>query len=194
VAQTRAFSTLYLASTALTTLWAGRKDLFSELAKLPEIGRKLLDTCAGLVQPTARREDLDRIYFLGSGARYGLACELSLKMKEMSLSHSEPFHFLEFRHGPMSMVTPGTLLVGLLSEENRAHEQSVLAEIAAKGASLLTMAERDAGLSFSSGLAECLRNVLYLPAGQLLGFERALSKGLDPDRPNNLSAVVRLSH
>jgi glucosamine--fructose-6-phosphate aminotransferase (isomerizing) len=121
-----------------------------------------------------------------------LACELSLKMKEMSLSHSEPFHFMEFRHGPMSMVTPSTLLIGLLSEQNRAQEQAVLDEMAQRGARVLVMADTGADVSFQSGVDEAARNVLCLPIGQLIAFERALHKSLDPDRPHNLTAVVRL--
>ena len=69
---------------------------------------------------------LDRFYFLGSGIRYGLACEANLKMKEMTLTHSEAFHFLEFRHGPMSMVNSETAVIGLLSDANRVHEMAVL--------------------------------------------------------------------
>ena len=46
--------------------------------------------------------------------------------------------------------------------------------------------------SRSSGLDEAVRNVLYLPVGQLIAFERSLSKGLDPDRPSNLDSVVKL--
>jgi glucosamine--fructose-6-phosphate aminotransferase (isomerizing) len=49
------------------------------------------------------------------------------------------------------------------------------------------------GLSRSaSGLDEIIRNVLYLPMGQLIAFERSLYKGLNPDLPNNLDAVVKL--
>jgi glucosamine--fructose-6-phosphate aminotransferase (isomerizing) len=113
-------------------------------------------------------------------------------MKEMGLCFSEPFHFMEFRHGPMSMVTPSTLLVGLRSEQNRDHEQVVLDEMQQRGARLLVMAEARADVVFVSGADEALRNVLYLPIGQLLAFERSLHKALDPDRPHNLDAVVRL--
>ena len=70
--------------------------------------------------------NFDRFYFLGSGIRYGLACEVNLKMKEMTLTHSEPFHFLEFRHGPMSMVNEKAVVIGMLSEKNFSHEQAVL--------------------------------------------------------------------
>ena len=145
-------------------------------------------------QQLGREAAIDRFYFLGSGARYGLACELSLKMKEMSLSHSEPFHVMEFRHGPMSMVTPNTLLVGLLSESNCTQELRVLDEMRARGARILAIGERDSDVNFASGVSEAGRNVLYLPIGQLIAFERALSKGLNPDRPNNLDAVVKLSN
>ncbi len=192
VVQTRAFSTLYLATVVLATLWSGRDNLMNQLGKLPEVGRRLLSIYGGLPAQLVDDDSIDRFYFLGSGPRYGLACELSLKMKEMSLSHSEPFHFMEFRHGPMSMVTPSTLLVGLRSDLNRMHEQAVLNEMSRRGARLLVMAESDAEVEFHSSIDEALRNVLYLPLGQLVAFEQAIHKSFDPDRPHNLTAVVRL--
>ena len=136
---------------------------------------------------------LERFYWLGSGARHGLACELSLKMKEMSLTHSEPFHFMEFRHGPKSMVTPQALVVGLRSSHSSAHEMAVLQDVRTLGGRVLDMAEDGSDVRFVSGLAEAVRDVLYLPVGQLIAFERSLSKGLNPDRPTNLDTVVKLS-
>ncbi|MFN8421762.1 MAG: SIS domain-containing protein, partial [Anaerolineae bacterium] len=70
--------------------------------------------------------------------------------------------------------------------------EAVLREMAARGATIMALAERDAEVVFSSGVPELLRNVLYLPVGQMLGYERSLWRGLNPDRPNNLEAVVRL--
>ncbi len=192
VAQTRAFSALYLATVALVALWAGQEELLAQMERLPQAAARLLERYAELPAQWVHRETLDRFYFLGSGPRYGLACELSLKMKEMSLSHSEPFHFLEFRHGPMSMVTPSTLIVGLLSEANRAAEQAVLEEMRARGAQVLTLAETNADVPLQSGVTELVRNALYLPIGQLIAFERALYNSLDPDHPHNLNAVVTL--
>ncbi len=200
VAQTRAFSTLYLGTVALACLWSGRRDMFDCLDRLPEIGRRLLDAFSSLAADLGRDESLDRFYFLGSGPRYGLACELSLKMKEMSLSHSEPFHFMEFRHGPKSMVTPGALVVGLRSTGNASQEALVLEDVETLGGHTLTMGEDGSAspmepgqVRFESGLEEAVRNVLYLPVGQLLAFEHSLAKGLDPDRPTHLEAVVKLS-
>ena len=192
VAQTRAFSTLYLAATALASIWAGQQDRLAELVKLPKAGRRLLADLPGLAHDLGTDRSLERFYFLGSGPRYGLACELSLKMKEMSLSHSEPFHFLEFRHGPQSMTTPETLMVGLLSEVNRQRELAVLDEMRQRGAKILTISETNTEVAFASGISEAMRNVLYLPIGQLLAFERSLDRGLNPDQPHNLTAVVHL--
>jgi glucosamine--fructose-6-phosphate aminotransferase (isomerizing) len=121
-----------------------------------------------------------------------------LKMKEMSLSPSEAFHFLEFRHGPKSVVAPGTLVIGLLSDAAYIEEIKVLAEMRALGAKVLALVENNEDLpadyvvELHSGVRELHRSVLFLPVLQLLAFYRSVEKGLDPDRPNNLDAVVRL--
>jgi glucosamine--fructose-6-phosphate aminotransferase (isomerizing) len=197
VAQTRAFSSLFLGTVALACLWAHRDDLFDSLGRLPEAGKRILEEYAPLAAELGVDESLDRFYFLGSGARYGLACELSLKMKEMSLSHSEPFHFLEFRHGPKSMVTARTLVVGLRSSANASPESAVLEDVSALKGRILAMGEEAAdggrAVAFRSGLDEAVRDVLYLPVGQLIALERSLSKGLNPDQPTNLDTVVILS-
>jgi glucosamine--fructose-6-phosphate aminotransferase (isomerizing) len=192
VAQTRAFSTLYLATLGLTALWAGRPDLLAALDRLPTAGRRVLEKYTSLAQSLGQRMEFDRFYILGSGPRYGLACELSLKMKEMSLSHSEPFHFLEFRHGPKAMVTPSTLVIGLVSGANYAQESGVLAEMSALKGQVLEVGENGRDVAFESGIDEDIYNILYLPTVQLLAFEHSMAKGLNPDRPYNLEAVVRL--
>jgi glucosamine--fructose-6-phosphate aminotransferase (isomerizing) len=193
VAQTRAFSTLYLATVASACLWAGRTDLFNSLWQLPDAGRHILDRYLPLAAELGGDAALDRFYWLGSGPRQGLACELSLKMKEMSLTHSEPFHFMEFRHGPKSMVTSQTLVIGLRSTRNGSYEAAVLEDVKALGGRVLDMAEDGGEVKLASGLDEDVRNVLYLPVGQLIAFERSLSKDLNPDQPNNLDTVVKLS-
>lgn len=117
----------------------------------------------------------------------------------MSLSVAEAFHFLEFRHGPMSMVNDQTLVVGLVSESARSFEIAVLREMRALGAKTLVLSEQpvpedaaDYQVTFDSGLPEASRLVLYLPVLQLLGFYRSITNGLDPDQPHNLTAVVEL--
>jgi len=193
VAQTRAFSTLYVAAVYLVHVFAGHSQELASMQRLPEVCSALIQKYGDFAQKTAVGDQIDRIYFLGSGARYGLACELNLKMKEMSLSHAEAFHFLEFRHGPQSMVTPSTLVVGLLSDAQRTQEEAVLEEMKARGAVVVSLGESGTTVEFSSGVPESLRNALYLPIGQLFAYYRSMQKGLNPDAPHHLTAVVKLS-
>lgn len=193
VAQTRAFSGLYLATIALAALWRDDRTLGSDLRGLPAALAPLLDRYGPPLEKLGADLTIDRFYFLGSGIRYALACELSLKMKEMTLSHSEPFHFMEFRHGPKSMITPDALVVALVSDERRTDDTAVVADMQALGARTLTIGSGDTDVVFGSALGEIASSVLYLPFGQIVALGRSLAKGLNPDHPENLDAVVVLA-
>ena len=192
VAQTRSFATMYVAATAFCAKVAGRDDLISAMMKLPDVGNWVIGNYESYAKSLGVNLSFDRFYFLGSGIRYGLACEVNLKMKEMTLTHSEPFHFLEFRHGPMSMVNQTAVVVGMLSDVNQAHEAKVLSEMQALGGTVASLGESEANVVFESGIPESVRGVLFLPVLQLMAFYRSVAKGLNPDRPKNLTAVVKL--
>jgi len=192
MAQTRSFASMFVAVSVFCARMAGQDDLLEPMNKLPQAGDWLIDKYESFAKELGENLDFDRFYFLGSGIRYGLACEANLKMKEMTLTNSEPFHFLEFRHGPMSMVNGNTVVVGMLSDANRFHEARVLAEMKMLGAAVAVLGESDADVELESQIPESVRGVLYLPVLQLMAFHRAVAKGLNPDRPNNLTAVVKL--
>ncbi len=193
VAQTRSFASMFVAATAMCARMAGRDELLASMNALPEIGNLVISNYESLAKELGGNMRYDRFYFLGSGLRYGLACEVNLKMKEMTLTHSEPFHFLEFRHGPMSMVNENAVVVGMVSESNLSHEKAVMNEMQALGGKIVALAESEADVSFMSQVPEQVRGVLYLPVLQLMAYHRSLAKGLNPDRPTNLTAVVKLN-
>jgi glucosamine--fructose-6-phosphate aminotransferase (isomerizing) len=124
-----------------------------------------------------------------------------LKMKEMSLSYSEAFHVLDFRHGPMSMVNEKSIVVGLLSESALEQEVEVMKDMRKLGARVLMISEKSYPdlesigdlILLNTGLPGWAHAQSYLPVLQLFAYYRSVSKGLDPDKPNNLEAVVRLS-
>lgn len=192
VAQTRSFASMFVAASAFCARMAGRDDLLESMRGLPAAGDRLMNRYESFAKSLGENLDYDRFYFLGSGPRYGLACEVNLKMKEMTLTHSEPFHVLEFRHGPMSMVNPKAVVLGLLSDANRLHEAKVLTEMKALGGTVISLGEGNTDIAFESGVAESVRGVLYLPVLQLMAYYRSVAKGLNPDRPSNLTAVVKL--
>ncbi len=193
VAQTRSFASIYVACAAISAVMGGDAELSAALQALPPAGKRLLRDFNGAARRWGEDSDLNQFFYLGTGPRYGLAAEVSLKMKEMALTVSEPFRFLEFRHGPMSMVTSQTLVVGLLSEASRAQEEAVLGEMRALGGQIFSLAESEAEITFASNLPERARGVLYLPVLQLMAYYRSVSRGLNPDNPHNLSKVIELS-
>jgi glutamine---fructose-6-phosphate transaminase (isomerizing) len=193
-AQTRAFTTLYIATMAISCFAAGQHDLFEQMMNgLPQACARLLDQFGDSVREIGGDLSIDRVYFLGSGLRHGLACELSMKMKEMSLTHCEPFQFLEFRHGPKTMASQGSLVMGLLSQTNAGLERAVATDVAGLGARTILVGEQSCDIAFKSGLPEALWGPLYLLPGQLLSYQRAIAKGLNPDRPFNLQPVIKLN-
>jgi glucosamine--fructose-6-phosphate aminotransferase (isomerizing) len=192
IAQTRSFASMYLAAAGFAVRMAGREDLLENMVSLPEAGQRLIQKYESDARALGQDQNYDQFYFLGSGILYGLACEANLKMKEMTLTHSEPFHFLEFRHGPMSMVNEHTVVIGLVSEKNQIHEMAVLGEIEMLGGKVVSIGESGVEILFESGLPEPIRAILYLPVLQLMAYYRSLAKQLNPDRPKNLEAVVKL--
>ena len=200
VAQTRSFSSMLLMTHYLTWIAANQnKDQPNPLFKLPEVFEKLVNKYEDQMKAIAQNRNLQNFVFLGSGINYGLACEAMLKMKEMSLSVSEPFHFMEFRHGPKSMVAEDMLIIGLVHDATRTEEIKVLSEMKDYGATILAITESanevtaDHIVEMDSGVDVMYRGPLYLPALQLLAYYRATEKGLDPDNPTNLTTVVELN-
>jgi glutamine---fructose-6-phosphate transaminase (isomerizing) len=192
VAQTRSFASMLVAIYAVSHLIS--KDISFSLYKkeLVLAGNNLFKNYSFIAEKYGTDNQIKQVFFLGSGPRYGLACEASLKMKEMSQTVTEPFHFLEFRHGPISMVDEHTLVIGLVSEKAFDHEMAVIEEVRRLGAETVTIGEKDTDIEFKSELPEAARDVLYLPILQLLAYQRAIFFGKNPDIPRNLTAVVKL--
>jgi glucosamine--fructose-6-phosphate aminotransferase (isomerizing) len=197
IAQTRSFTNMML---GVCLLAEGKINSWIP-DKLSEIGISVMDQYRPLMKELATDEQIDRFFFLGSDQRYGLACEAMLKMKEMSLSYSEAYHFLEFRHGPMSMVNDRSLIIGLLGDKNQKFELDVLEDMKGLGGRILALGGKiqndlpswiDHQITLDLNKIGSFGDVLYLPCLQLLAYEKSIYKGLDPDRPANLDAVVIL--
>jgi tagatose-6-phosphate ketose/aldose isomerase len=156
------------------------------------------------------RSGFDSVAFLGSGCRLGSAREAALKMLEMNSGEVWTLaeSYLGFRHGPMSALRPGTLLVAFLSSDPlvRAYELDLLRELDRKGLAARRVVFGadlpgdlpsgtgalfvDARAGFS-GRDEDL-TLLDALVGQLLAFFRCLAAGHRPDSPSEASVITRV--
>lgn len=196
VAQTRSFSSM---AVVLQQMAHGTDDdSITESSRLPSICQSLLDTHHDLAKSLGENPQIKKFFFLGSNALYGIACEAMLKMKEMSLSYSEAFHMMEFRHGPMSMVSDDSLVVGLISPQSAKHDIQVLKEMQDMGATILSIGQDTTDFEHHIALPDDLPSwntpILYLPVLQLMGYYRSLFNGQNPDNPHNLTAVISLDN
>jgi len=202
VVMTRSFTSMLLLIKYISGFCSGNQQLIKELSKLPILGRTIINHYNDLIEKFVNDLKISRFVFLGQGPFYGLAAESGLKIKEMSLSISEAYQTLEYRHGPMSMVGSEVLIVFLMSERSIPEEKKLLLEMKKLGAHTFVICDRadkeikensDFIVEIQSGISEYARLILYMPITQLLGFYQARYKGLDPDNPKNLSQVVQIN-
>ena len=201
VVMTRSFTSMLLLIQLFSSFHSRNNRLRDELTKLPEQGKNLFESYGNLAAEIFEQRIFKKIVYLGQGPNYGLACESMLKIKEMSLTSSEAYHSLEFRHGPMSLADEEMLLVYLMSDRARDEEVQLLKETRNLGVTSLVICERSDKeilstsnyvVELDSGLSDYVRSILYMPIPQLLGYHCAKAKGLDPDKPRHLSQVVEI--
>jgi glutamine---fructose-6-phosphate transaminase (isomerizing) len=130
--------------------------------------------------------------YLGGGALYGIACEGALKLMEMSLSFSQAYHPLEYRHGPISLIDQRSIAVMLYSPDTLEAETKLVGELRGKGAKVIGFG--GAGdLSLELSDTSSLRGLIALPTLQWLGERVAQQKGLNTREPRHLTKVVVLT-
>jgi glutamine---fructose-6-phosphate transaminase (isomerizing) len=198
---TLSFTSMLVAIQFLAAKFAGNARFLDSLCRMPEALDPWVEKTSRAVKSFVESRDFADYVWLGQGPYYGLACEGALKINEMSLSYTQSFHSLEFRHGPKSIVGPETLIMFQLSAAGFEQELGVLEEVKDLGGTTLAVTHvADARVRRAADLAVELPLEGHEYAGlaprivpaQLLGLYTGLKKGLDPDNPRNLSRVVIL--
>lgn len=208
VATTKAYSTQLVASYLLAIQFAYVRGaitedkygaLLAEIRTLPEKMEKILEGKERLQWFAAKYANAKDAFFIGRGIDYAICLEGSLKMKEISYIHSEAYAAGELKHGTISLVEDGTLVIGVLTQSGL-YEKTVsnMVEVKSRGAYLM-------GLT-SYGhyeIEDTADFVVYIPRTdehfttslaviplQLLGYYVSVAKGLDVDKPRNLAKSV----
>lgn len=208
VATTKAYSTQLAACDVLAVhfgLARGQLEeerygaLIEELLALPDKIERVLQDKERIQWFAAKQSAAKDVFFIGRGIDYAISMEGSLKMKEISYIHSEAYAAGELKHGTISLIEDGTLVVGILTQ-SELYEKTIsnLVECKSRGAYLM-------GLTTYGhyNIEDTADFVTYIPKTdehfaaslavvplQLLGYYVSLARGLDVDKPRNLAKSV----
>ena len=208
VATTKAYSAqlaaVYLLSTKLAQVRGCIDEqrcraLNGELQALPEKIQRVLEDKERIQWFASKYANAHDIFFIGRGLDYAISLEGSLKMKEISYIHSEAYAAGELKHGTISLVEDGTLVIGVATQQ-ALFEKTVsnLTEVKSRGAYLMGLT------SFGSyAIEDTVDFAVYVPKTepcfaaslavvplQLMGYYVSVAKGLDVDKPRNLAKSV----
>ncbi|OUP53652.1 glutamine--fructose-6-phosphate transaminase (isomerizing) [Butyricicoccus pullicaecorum] len=171
----------------------------AQLQALPEMLEKMLECKQTMQYLATRYHNRSSVFFLGRGLDYAAAMEASLKLKEISYIHSEAYAAGELKHGTISLIEDGTLVVALATQPEL-YEKTVsnIREVTSRGAEVILIA----GSDFSGDESAC-RHVVRLPECpalfsaslsivplQLLAYYVAVERSCDVDKPRNLAKSV----
>ncbi|MGC9444891.1 MAG: glutamine--fructose-6-phosphate transaminase (isomerizing) [Candidatus Methanospirareceae archaeon] len=138
----------------------------------------------------------DHIYLIGRELQYATALEAALKIKEVSYIHAEAFAGGELKHGPLALIEEGTPCIVFVAAENKAKILANAEEIKSRGGYIIGVApEREEIFDFWIKVpeAEELNPIIQIIPMQVLAYELAVLRGLDPDKPRNLAKSVTVS-
>lgn len=178
---------------------AEEKEFITDLRKLPEQIEMLLSNKERVQRFANRYLSASDVYFIGRGIDYAISLEGSLKLKEISYIHSEAYAAGELKHGTISLIEDGTLVVSVATQDALlAKTISNIVEVKSRGA--FVMAVTNVGNEEIENVADF---VIYVPATnkyftnslaiiplQLFGYYISLGKGFDVDKPRNLAKSV----
>ena len=208
VATTKAYSTQLIASYCLAIQFAKVRgeltevqcaDMLAELEALPDKVKKILDDKERIQWFAAKQANMCDIFFIGRGIDYAVSLEGSLKLKEISYIHSEAYSAGELKHGTISLIEDGTLVIGTLTQD-ALYEKTVsnMVECKSRGAYLMGLTtygnyETEDTCDFTVYIpktdAYFTASLAVIPL-QLLGYYVSVAKGLDVDKPRNLAKSV----
>ena len=175
------------------------EDVKSELLTLPEKVKEALktdDVAKKIADDIYKETD---IFYLGRGLDYAVAMEGSLKLKEISYIHSEPYAGGELKHGPIALIEKGTVVIALnTNNELKGKMESNIKEVVTRGAyivGILPEGFTDIGESYDKIIKipdtiPLLAPVTAVVPLQLLSYYVAIKKGCNVDKPRNLAKSV----
>ncbi len=171
----------------------------NEIKSIPDKMTRVLEEKERIQWFSAKYANAQNIFFIGRGIDYAISLEGSLKMKEISYIHSEAYAAGELKHGTISLIENGTLVIGVLTQSDL-YEKTIsnMVECKSRGAYLMGLTtygrynvEDQCNFTvYVPKVDEHFVGSLAILPLQLLGYYTSVAKGLDVDKPRNLAKSV----
>jgi len=208
VATTKAYSAQLIAVYTLALQFAKERNeiempeyekLIKELDTLPDKIQEVIDNQEEIQKFAAKQAAAKDVFFIGRGIDYAVSLEGSLKLKEISYIHSEAYAAGELKHGTISLIEDGTLVIGVLTQDEL-YEKTIsnMVECKSRGAYLMGLTTygnytvedtAEFTVYVPKTDAHFMASLAVVPL-QMLGYYVSVAKGLDVDKPRNLAKSV----
>lgn len=208
VATTKAYSTqlavvyllaVYISEKLGVMSEADYQFYISELKSLPDKIAETLDSREHVQELAKQFYKLDNVFFIGRNIDYAMSLEGSLKLKEISYIHSEAYAAGELKHGTISLIENGTLVIALATQKRLFEKMmSNVKEVKARGATVLGVTTYDNQqieketdcVFYVPEICDMLLPSLAVIPLQVFAYHIARLKGCDIDKPRNLAKSV----
>jgi len=207
VASTKAFTT-QLVTLMLVAVYLGRQrgmtymngvKIIRELDGLLDLIKETLTRRESYAEVALRLAEAESALYIGRRWSCPVAHEGALKLKEISYIHAEGYAAGEMKHGPLALISPAFPTVAVVPEDGVLHKAlGNISEIRTRGGNVFAVTTDG-----NERIADCVDHVVFVPKTiesltpilttiplQLIAYEAALKRGLDPDRPRNLAKSV----
>ncbi len=198
VAATKTYTASLAAVALLSYAMAGDPSMLDEMLKLPSwINETLVNTLA-LTSRMERYTFVERGVVIGRGFNYSTAFEVALKIKELTGITTVPYSSADFMHGPIASVHQGYPVIAITSHGVvHADILELIGKVRQLDADLVVISDDPAACALAQfamptpqGMPEWLSPVVNIIPGQILGWQIAMHKGLNPDQPKGLSKIT----
>ena len=174
-------------------------EMLEEMKLLPEKMERILTDKERIQWFASKFASARDIFFIGRGLDYAISMEGSLKMKEISYVHSEAYAAGELKHGTISLIEDGTLVIGVMTQKDLYEKTlSNMVEVKSRGGYLMGLTSYG-----NYSIEDTVDFTVYVPKTdphfatslaviplQLMGYYVSVAKGLDVDKPRNLAKSV----
>jgi fructoselysine-6-P-deglycase FrlB-like protein len=199
VCQTRTVTNLYMADLMLIAMISDDNALIKEIESAISYGEAYIKKYSSVLEQAANKNSWNKVVVLADSELEGIAEEGALAFSEICQLHSNYYHILDLRHGPMVLIDNKTLVIVALSPSEVSYQLDLINDVKQKGAVVIAVSGRPDNIweADIDIVAEKYKNygVMGIPfifVPQALSYYKAIAAGINPDEPQGLYPWIKL--